>query len=290
LRKDRDCIFNALSPPRHHRILVPQANDGLLLWEALRRVPEGLAAGVVDSPAARDALVRFAATVKLDEAESPQIAVAPDAPAGLPSPAEAAAWFGSAVFDGIALREPWRRGFRGQSPTAVFGKTAVEAAALLDHGGSLVILASPPGMGQRLSGFFENGFPEHQPAATTAGTGALSKTLAEAFRKAEERFFSPSGPEAENSRIWTAKTLESALEAAGFSVTTEIIDREEERLVQAADIARWFDSEKSAWGAAIAEALGEADFAALKTLFLERAAAGPLLWKWKSLLLKAVRY
>jgi putative ATPase len=293
LLKDRDCIFNALSPLRHHRILIPLANDGLLLWEALRRVPEGLAAGIVDSPAARDALLRFAATAKLDEAEGPQIAVADVSagesgtslsPAGLPSPIQAAAWFGSAAFDGIALREPWRRGFRGQSPAAVFEKTAAGAAALLEKGGVLVLLVSPPGMGQRLSGLLE-----YQGDKTLAGTRGLSQNLAETFYAAEERFFDPSRQEAENGRIWTAEVLEDALVSAGFSVTKETIGHEEERLIQAADIARWFDREKSSWGAAIAEALDKTDFAALKTLFLERAAAGPLVWKWKSPLIKAVR-
>jgi putative ATPase len=291
LLKDRDRIFNALSPLRHHRILIPQANDGLLLWEALRRVPEGLAAGIVDSRAARDALAGFAAAIKLDEAEGPQIAVtgessvqsAPLSPVNLPSSAQAEAWFGSAVFDGIALREPWRRGFRGQSPAAVFEKTAAGAAALLEKGGTLVLLISPPGMGQRLSGLLED-----PPDKKTSGTREVSPSLMETFRGAEESFFNRSAPDAGN-RIWTAEALENALVSAGFFVSKETIDHEEERLIQEADIVRWFDREKSIWGAAVAEALGDTDFAALKTLFQERAAAGPLTWKWKSLLIKAVR-
>ncbi|MDR2049489.1 MAG: recombinase RarA, partial [Treponema sp.] len=298
LLKDRDRIFTALNPSRHHRILVPQANDGLLLWEALRRVPEGLAAGVVDSRAARDALAGFAAAVKLNEAEAPQIAVAP---AGLPSPAQAEAWFGTSAFDGIVLREPWRRGFHGRDPAIVFAETAAGAAALLEKGknknsgGTLVLLASPPGMGQRLSGFLED------PAdKKTAGTRALSPNLAEAFRGAEESFFSAARPEENaprpeggdspaNHRIWTPESLESALVSSGFAVSKETINQEEERLILAADIARWFDREKSIWGAAIAEVLGEADVAALRTLLLERAAAGPVIWKWKSLVVTARR-
>ncbi|MDR2144170.1 MAG: AAA family ATPase [Treponema sp.] len=296
LLKDRDRIFNALNPLRHHRILIPQANDGLLLWEALRRVPEGLAAGIVDSQSAKNALAGFAAAVKLDEAEAPQIAVAD--PAGLPSPAQAEAWFGTSAFDGIAMREPWRRGFRGQSPAAVFAATAAGAAALLEKGknrgsgGTFVLLVSPPGMGQRLSDLLEN-LP-----GETAGTRTVSRDLVEAFRAAEESFFAR--PEADdaprpdgtgnspaNHRIWTPELPESALVSAGFAVSTETINQEEERLILAADIARWFDREKSVWGAAIAKVLGGADFAALKTLFLE--AAGPLVWKWKSLLLTARR-
>jgi putative ATPase len=316
LLNDRNRIFDALNPLRHHRILVPQANDGLLLWEALRRVPEGLAAGIVDSQAARDALAGFAAASKLDEAEGPQIAVisAQDAavqdaaaqnavtPADaaqngfppLPSPAQADSWFGSSVFDGIALREPWRRGFRGRHPAAVFEKTAAGAAALLEKGGTFVILASPPGLGQRLSALLES-------PPDKAGTRTVPPTLLEAFHNAEERFFSPSEQETENNpsrpdgdvdspadyRLWTPGSLESALASAGFAVSKETINQEEERLILAADIARWFEREKSRWGAAIVKSLGETDFAMLKTLLLERAAAGPLAWKWKSILITA---
>jgi putative ATPase len=288
LLKDRDHIFNALNPSRHHRILIPQANDGLLLWEALRRVPEGLAAGIVDSEAARDALAGFAAASKLDDTELPQIAAVPRnmsgasgagpdvsgglPSSGLPSPAQADSWFGCSVFDGIVFREPWRRGFRGRDPAAVFSETAAGAAALLEKGGALVILASPPGLGQRLSGL-------------PGGPAGLPEKLREAFREAEERFFSRSGPE--NRPVWTPEPLENAVTAAGFSVSKELFDREEERLVLAADITRWFDTEKSSWGAAMAESLGEANLAAVKTTLLE--ATGPITWKWKSLLLKAVR-
>ncbi|MDR2020336.1 MAG: hypothetical protein LBQ14_06190, partial [Treponema sp.] len=241
-----------------------------------------------------DALAGFASASRLDETEMPQIAAVPAETAqdaahsaaqnnfsssGFPSPAQADSWFGSSVFDGIVLREPWRRGFRGQPPAAVFAETAAGAAALLEKRGTLVILASPPGLGQRLSGLLE-GLP---------GKGAVSRDLLEAFHGAEEHFFSPSGAEAENYWAWMPEQLESAAAAAGFSVSKEMFDQREERLVLGADIARWFDGEKSSWGAAMAESIGEADLAVLKALLLERAAAGPLTWRWKSFLLKAVR-
>jgi putative ATPase len=49
----------------------------------------------------------------------------------------------------------------------------------------------------------------------------------------------------------------------------------------------WFDPEKSRWGGFIAAALGIGDFKRLEEILRERAARGPIAWKWKSLLLAA---
>ncbi|MDR1057920.1 MAG: AAA family ATPase, partial [Treponema sp.] len=57
---DRDHIFEQCTVRRSDRILIPAANDGLLLWESLRRAPEGLSAALVDSEAAKEALLRYA--------------------------------------------------------------------------------------------------------------------------------------------------------------------------------------------------------------------------------------
>ncbi|MDR0486990.1 MAG: AAA family ATPase, partial [Treponema sp.] len=48
---DRDTVFTAASPARHDRVLISLANDGLLLWESLRRCPDGLTAALVTSTA-----------------------------------------------------------------------------------------------------------------------------------------------------------------------------------------------------------------------------------------------
>jgi putative ATPase len=41
LSAERERLFASLDLQRHHRVLVLNAGDGLLAWEALRRVPEG---------------------------------------------------------------------------------------------------------------------------------------------------------------------------------------------------------------------------------------------------------
>jgi putative ATPase len=286
LLADRDAIFDHLKISRHDRVLIPLANDGLLLWEALRRAPEGLAAALTSSQAASEALLGFASNLasNLDETEKPQIAVFPlseTETAPLPSPAQAEQWFDTAVFDHILFREPWKRGFKvsigNQIPNA-FSETAKAAEKLLIPGGNLVILASPPSLGQRISGLLE------------------PSPVVQSLQAAEETFFSgpPAGTlekmkEAEKYWTWTAESLENALENTGFTVSSQVLSREEERLVGPENLNSWFDPAVSSWGAYMKNALGEKAFAELKTLLAERISQGTIIWRWKSVLVKGIK-
>ncbi|MDR1862438.1 MAG: recombinase RarA, partial [Treponema sp.] len=277
LLSDRDRIFETCAIARHHRILIPAANDGLLLWESLRRVPEGLAAALVDSEAAREALLRFSSV--LDEAEEPRIAVTSGL---LPGPEEAEACFGSGIFDHILSREPWRR-LTG-SPPGLFAAFAEAARRLLAPGGDLATLQSPPRLGERISRILSE----------ECGAPALT---VEKLSQAEEAFFSGSGAlkgekgsqTGSSSRwTWDAGVLEESFKKAGFAAELRVLEQKEERLLSARDIALWFDAEHSSWGAFVAEALGEADFLRLRQMLEERIKQGPIEWKWKSLLLRAI--
>jgi putative ATPase len=177
LLADREAILGQRVIARHHRILIPGANDGLLLWESLRRVPEGLAAALVEGPGAREALLRYAAT--LDEAERPLV----EEYSGeglLPGPEEAEELFGCKSFDHIFAREPWRRGSGGprRAGAAAFRDFARRARALLAEGGGLSLLQSPPRLGERLSRILRE----------DCGAG---KELSARFAAAEDLFFNP---------------------------------------------------------------------------------------------------
>jgi putative ATPase len=268
LLSDRNAIFNVASPGRQDRILVPLASDGLLLWESLRRCPEGLSAALVANEAARETLFRYAAV--LDQIEQPEIAVLE---AGLlPSPQQAAEWFDTNVFDFILIREPWRRGFsvtqdgRSQSPEAEFTNLAESAKALLAPEGRIIILCSPPMMGQRISQFIMD----------------EDQSLAEKLRLAEDAFFSPGQVTAWN---WDSTNLSASFEAKGFNVTVNVLEQKEERLISPKDIQTWFDKTNSRWGVFMGKNLDTGDFSRAEELLNRRIQSGPLPWKWKSLLL-----
>jgi putative ATPase len=270
LLSDRDAVFNAASPARQDRILIPLAADGLFLWESLRRCPEGLSAALVANEAGREALFRYAAV--LDQIEQPEIAVLESGL--LPSPQQAAEWFSSNVFDLILIREPWRRGFAGtqgnrpQSPEAEFLNLAESAKALLAPEGRIVLLCSPPMTGQRISQFI---IDEDQ-------------LLAEKLIEAEDAFFSLQQGKL-SAWNWDAAGLSASFESQGFKVKIDILEQKEERLIGPKDIQAWFDKANSRWGVFMGKALGTGDFSRAEEILTRRIQSGPLPWKWKSLLL-----
>ena len=291
LLADRDALFQAASPARHARVLIPLANDGLLLWESLRRCPEGLTAALTGSAAARDALFRYAAA--LDETDKPEIAVLEGEL--LPAVEQAAEWFSSALFDHILLREPWRRGF-GQaesaaaSPEAAFCRLAALAQPLLAPGGSLVLLASPPVLGERIS-------------RVLVEECAAPPELAAALRRAEDAFFGDAGPLAEGGLgageaagasagpwTWNGETIARAFQAQGMTVSMETLEQKEERLIGEKDLAAWFNVEKSRWGAFMRKALTADDFQSAEMFLRQRIQKGPLVWKWQSVLLAGKKH
>jgi putative ATPase len=269
----RDAIMEEAAPKRHDRVLVLKADDGLLVWESLRRVPEGLCAACVTSEAARETLLRFAASAALDEPELPKITVC----AGVPAPGEAELSFGCAVFDRALVREPWR-GLKVSA--ASIGSFAVSASRLLAPNGRLVFLASPPAMGERLSRIVE--------AEAASGLLRVEAALISDLKRAEDVFFSAAPAGTEESLLWDAEILKTGFHGAGLELEIKFFNQQEERLITERDISAWFNSEKSSWGGAIHDSLGEKAFETLKNLLIDRAKQGVVLWKWKSLLCRAL--
>ena len=267
LLQDRDALLEAAALKRHNRALIARADDGLLLWESFRRTPEGLSCGIVGNAAAEETLLRYAASLEGDE--KPVIGALGSSPSKLlPSKEEAKTLFGTGVFDRIIAREPWRG---EKDPRAAFARFAEAARELLADGGAVVTLQSPPHAGQRLSAFI--------------GDEALAARLA----AAEDAFFKGEGATPDASRwSWTAEDIAAAFSAAGFSAAVTVVERHEERIIGESDLAHWFDPEKSPWGMFISKTLGEADFADVKARIGGRAKSGPLDWRWRSALVKAV--
>jgi putative ATPase len=254
LLSDRDTIFTAASPSRQGRTLIPLANDGLLLWESLRRCPEGLSAALANNAESKDALLRYASL--LDEVEKPLIAVTEEI---LPNPQQCEQWFSCSQFDHILIR--------AVRLTLTPNNLASRAKALLAKNGSLVLLCSPARLGGGLS----------RVLLHECDQSGLSSIL----EQAEEAFF------ANSADLWEADDFTAAFEEQGFNVCLQTIDQREERLITDKDISIWFDAEKSRWGSFMAKNLKKDDFTAIEESLRTRTAKGPLLWKWKSICLKA---
>jgi len=254
LLRDRNLIFKTANAARHNLVLIPMANDGLILWESLRRCPEGLSAAIVSTPAAKDALLRYVRV--LDEIDKPLIAVTDKI---LPNPCESGEWFSCSQFDLILIRSP--------RLTCDLQQLAASAKALLTKNGRIVLLTSPPCLGERVSRIldFECG----------------KKSLSVKLEQAEEAFFKSS----KVAELWDENELISAFETQGYKITYEIIEQKEDRLITEKDIASWFNSELSRWGSFMADNLEKSDFLAIEESIRQRITKGPILWQWKSICL-----
>jgi putative ATPase len=257
LLRDRDAILGECSLARHSRVLIAAADDGLLLWEVLRCVPEGLAAGIVGTAAAKDALLRYAVT--LDETEQPLLAVGN----GLPSQEEVECAFACRTFEYILAHEPLKR-LKGDMSTF-----AQSVRPLLAQGGKLVFLQSPPLLGERISRILQSEC--NAPC-----------TLVEKLTVAEHTFFT-----GRTDLSWTVETAEDAFAKLHFLAHITTMEQKEERFLTPSDIGMWFNLQRSSWGVFIEHALGVDDFHTVERLLLERAKQGPVMWQWTSLLVTA---
>jgi len=255
---DRNIIFDKASPRRHDRQLIPMANDGLLLWESLRKCPEGLSAALVSASEAKEALINYCSV--LNETERPVIAVTEEI---LPNPEQCEEWFSCARFDQILLRAV-RLPFELSS-------LSVLVKPLLAEEGKIIFLASPPGCGERLSRILDTECKAHD--------------LALKLKSAEDQFFTSGNI---NSGFWDKNDLINSFEKQNFDVSVQEIDQKEERLITEKDITLWFNTEKSRWGLFMADNLEKDDFTAIEDALRIRFNKGPVLWQWKSICLSAV--
>lgn len=223
---------------RHERLLVAPADDGLLVWEAVRRAPEGLTAGWCKSDRGKAVLEQYAST--LDELDRPILSTTLDELEG--------------PFDCALSRDP-------ASTADGIAEFAASAAPLLAAGGRLVLSARIPSRGMRLSRLLDEGDP-----------------LREAAKEAEDALYGDSSSEL---FAWDERTLASRLEAEGFDVTAETKGIRETRGVSREDIDRWMNAGSSAYGAAIASALGTVRAASFAEALKRLASRGPVGWEYE---------
>jgi hypothetical protein len=210
----RRTIFERLAPARHHRILDLRADDGLLLWEALRRAPEGGVTGLVGSGELREQLEHYAGA--LDMAERPKLTVGHpgdhDAVKSLPHR------YDRITGRNCAIREADKRPFlRSIGPLMETGAAAVIAEAI----------------------------PRRSPRITElAEVEGMSEEAAELLRLAEQLLYDRSPPPL---LAWDGEDLRRAAEQEGFNVSDLLFHRlEERRLIRAAHIDGWISAQPPA--------------------------------------------
>jgi putative ATPase len=234
----RDRIFLPLPVLRHSRILDADARTGLLLWEALRRAPEGGVWGVVASD--DEAALLNHRMKELEQAARPVI-LQPDRPLAemaraLSSlePEQILTALGvdpSIRFDFVVGRDLFTR-----MPASDRAGLTRLLLALLAPGGVLSFAQVIPGLGQRLSSLVRLDSP------------AFAKRL----EAAEERAYS----EASNNLVnWSPEDLAAACREAGArEVRVETERSIDSRRITEREIELWLAPDSS-YGRALAAGL-----------------------------------
>ena len=289
---------------RHHRSLIWNADDGLLLWEVARKTPEGLTSGVCRSAQGKQILEQYART--LEDLDKPLLLVRPQSPDAFLTPEtfrEVLQQFQykGTIFDRLFFRDPFiseesitalakafteaslqaakARGFtftdeaerRGELDLASEEEEAITRLvdSPLAKGWKAIISQRIPCHGQRLSALIRE-------QVLTAETRSAFLPQLERMEEAEEAFYSNS----ENPLFsWNADTIRAAFEAQGFSVQMGVQKLIEKRRISEQESAKWLDEKTSAYAASISSAIGSEDFSKLASLL--RAAASRTLFNWQ---------
>jgi putative ATPase len=260
----RERIFAPLAVARHHLVLDLAAGDGLLVWEALRRAPEGGVWAMTRD--GREAELLRARAQGLPELERPHVLVGP--PAALP---ELLAQAGAAAvgFDAIVGRRALAR--EPDKPGCLRLITG-----LLAPGGRLSLAEPLPARGTRLSQLLD-----------LAGE---SEEFRRRLSSAEEGIYrNPEDPlTAWDREEWLAAAGEAGLEAVRGSLETHTGPR----LIRAEDVERWLGmpvdrGERGNYGRRLG--LPANELARLHALALAQLAGKEAAWTAVTLFLTAAR-
>lgn len=273
LQDVRQTLMTLAAPNRHSRHFIWNVDDGLLLWECMRKSPEGLVAGVCSSVAGMEILQQYSRT--LEELSRPQLALLDEiAPGGLepgsfiiPATIPASHW-DDTPFDRLYFRD-----ILTTADSITSFCTSIQQAAAqnqLAPGWRLLLHQKLPGQGQRLSTLLEN----HLGArGTTSKDRESALQLIQRMAAAEEEFFT----DKDNPLFsWNQETLAQSL-SPHFSLACQLHHISQQRSLNPAEIMRWMDPETSAYGHHLARRLSQEELE-LATKLLLTATQAPVPW------------
>jgi putative ATPase len=257
----RDEIFSPLVIARHHLLLDLRAGEGLLTWEALRRVPEGGVWSLCDDPEAASLLESRAEA--LAELERPKVLVGEliALPELLRHSGEEIILFDGAVGRNALFREADKTG-------------CLDAlSGILQPGGRISLAEVVPSLGVRLSQLLD----------LEGESAGFRGKLAEA----EEGIYTdPDNPLVN----WSVEDFCGMMENAGLGIVEKHTRRfVERRMIRAEDIQRWFSVQRGSYGTSAAATLGPEKLEVLRKVCAEQLTGRELDWQSTVLFTSAER-
>ncbi|QTQ12262.1 AAA family ATPase [Treponema parvum] len=296
----RDTMTSLADLSRHHRCLIWDADDGLLLWEIARKTPEGVTCGVCRNKKGKEILEQYART--LDNLDKPVLEYRPETDPRDPIDPKAFKdiflrfQYNGAIFDRVFFRDPF-------TSVKAIKSLADSLKALLSGSSDATAslnapdaLNSPPNAssgGEKtespLAPMWKAIVAQRIPCSSQhigklVERQVLTSSGAESFReiltkmeKAETEFFS----DKENPLFnWNAGTVSQIFGERGFRVTSDSRIISEKRRVSQQEIQSWFNAENSAYGSYISNAIGKVEADKIKNLL--ETAAKTTIFNWET--------
>lgn len=289
----RNAMLASAALLRHHRSLVWAADDALLLFELLRKSPEGCVCGVCRNQDGRALLEQYARS--LGTLDRPQLTtMIAGEKAFAPRPfMQTLRTFTDVCFDRAFFRDiigsaddidAWAASllaaFRGLEKDGRDFASADDGEALhkdmppvFDRDAVAVISQRIPCHTQRLAALIADNLQDELQALDAAQHADLAAAL-RVMQKAEDAFFTdPANP----LFSWDAGTVTERFQAQGLAVTASVMPLTEKRSISEQQLARWF-GENSLYAGKLREAVGSDALAALIGLLKTGAQKKSFVW------------
>ena len=275
----RDTMIAAARLARSDRSLVWNADDSLLMWQLLRECPEGVTCGICRSQKGKEICEHYAGT--LDELDKPIFIVNPVSQDS--SGEKKSAQFldteilqnalkifsdKNIIFDKFFFRNPFSNEESISAMGDAFSQAALEGA--VSKNWQIIISQQIPNATQHISQLIEKQiFRENITAEWSEVLKKMSDAEKNFFCDKKNPLFS-----------WNADSAKKIFEERGFKIDASSKSIVEKRRITQKEIRAWFESESSAYGAAIRNAVGEQKTLEISRLF--QSAAQNSIFNWQS--------
>jgi putative ATPase len=267
LAEVRENLFAAASPQRHHVVFVPNADNGLLVWEAVRQTPEGGVWAAVSSAGSAEVLRQQGHWCPA--LRSPQIVICrPDDLGEVHTRLDAPA----VRFDRIVGRNCLAKLGPGKREALL-----QEFRSLLRPDGVVALAESIPSRAQRLHQLLE--------------VSVLGQDLHTRLVAAEEAIFTRTD---DPSLDWEADDLIEWAKAAGFrDCQCQVLRQSGPQFISPARIEQWFGESRrpgrASYGERLAEHLTTEELDAVRGAVESRLAGQSVEWHFHIGILRAAR-
>lgn len=286
----RNNMIEAAHLLRHIRSLVWNADDALLLFEILRKTPEGISCGVCRTKEGLHVLQQYAST--LDEIDRPLLAVKQSEKKDFDCFRQTLSTFKDVEFDRLFFRDIFantddismvaatlKNAFCGKAKTGkdiAFNEDAQlekDEPPLLAENAVIIISQRIPCHGQKISDIISSQIFGH--SITDSDTAKLIDKM----NTAEKQFFS----DKENALFnWDSQTIQELFQKQSLETNIQKSCLEEKRHITQSDIEKWF-SKTSSYGIQMYTALSEDGVQIIKELLLKESRKKLFIWRTENI-------